>query len=138
MLYMWNPPFTREIHIKLCRRMESDGGGRIVEKKWQKTEKDRKKESRVLWSETACQRLPCRHCALMILHTSETNSEDDDHRFICCLWPHYCHSPLGQQLGSGEGERKKRKTEPKRTFWSMIYNLFPKQCLYLTSSKEHG
>ncbi len=102
-------------------------GGRTEEMRRQKREKDRKKESLVLWSEAACQRLPSRHCALMIPHTSETNSEDDDHRFICCLWPHYCHSTLGQQLGSGEGGRKKEKDTEKSKkrkhfdLWSIIY-----------------
>jgi len=44
---------------------------------------------------------------LMIPHTSETNSEDDDHLFICCLWPHYCHSALGHEWGPGVRERKR-------------------------------
>ncbi len=122
---------TRSLHevcMKLCIRKETDEGGRTEEMRRQKREKYRKKEYRVLWSEAACQGLPCRHCALMIPHTSETNSEDDD-RFICCLWPHYCHNTLGQQLGSGEGARKKEKdraTEKSKKWkhldlWSIIY-----------------
>lgn len=118
-MVLWN---LHPLTMKLWKRKKGDGGGRTEEKKREQREKARKKESLVLWSEAACQRLPCQH------FNDSSHVRNKLRRWWSSFHLLSLASLLPQRSWSAVRIRSERKkeTEPQRrvkskTFWSIIY-----------------